>query len=352
MSIPSLERLVNLFKSRDINAGCTNESFEEILLKINSSSTIDITQQLLERLHNRSFTRTETKAFLSSYMIISNPDDIFSEFKELEKVLFDTAKKLVNKFDQILTNRTDLIEYTSIYNKYIELFRSWQNGDKDKMRSVLAQSYYELEETQRAVLAASNGEITPDVEIWGNEISNQKRQIEDAVKVLSGNFDREELMGYLPEEAEIVYRDEVFAVAEKAYWDSFEQELEEKNYKRVITLLTEIRTRLTNFTPNRGDLKNELDEYIDVELIEQMITHNAYSNNDLVSLVFYILDRILALEAPAENASTEELKNEIIGMCERGETHIKMLPFVLRNICYKLDKIEDDLEEFYSNIRT
>jgi hypothetical protein len=140
----------------------------------------------------------------------------------------------------------------------------------------------------------------------------------------------------------------------RAFFDVLTSKLnsEPPDYEWVVRLYSEIRTRLANLTPTRQDLRAELEEAMDVELFDQMLRNNAYSAENLHTLVKFVFTRMASLEAPARNVSTSAMLGELQAELQRpGCTFASFVPHFLRSTHVKLDEIETDIANFHQDMR-
>lgn len=145
--------------------------------------------------------------------------------------------------------------------------------------------------------------------------------------------------------------DEVENIIENAFWDVFKESLvrfesntlNEQDIQWIISLLIEIRDLINNLTPNNQTFVNETNENFDIQFIEQRIRNNSMDNNYLNQLLFFIMDRILSLQAAIDDISTKRwiyLTKEIL----KYDCHYyDLLPIYFKIVYTKLNKIRDQL---------
>ena len=93
-----------------------------------------------------------------------------------------------------------------------------------------------------------------------------------------------------------------------AYWDSFQEKLsrETPDYLVIIPLLKDIQNMLFLCIPNRYDIHVEIRENIDIDLIQQMVEHNAIDTNDIIKISKYIIYLIEQYQAKSEDSNTKK----------------------------------------------
>ena len=76
----------------------------------------------------------------------------------------------------------------------------------------------------------------------------------------------------------------------KSFWDLIKQDLEKSPPETLnfINNIKELINTIIGCVPNKVEYREEINRVIDVELIDQMIKHNAYRYDDLVKVVEYV----------------------------------------------------------------
>lgn len=92
----------------------------------------------------------------------------------------------------------------------------------------------------------------------------------------------------------------------QAYWEKVTQTLLMGDFSPFLVLVQELADRLISMTPSRADLKDEILGSLDVALLKQVLSKDLLDSQLLFSILRFAGRRILCLEAPARNASTEK----------------------------------------------
>ena len=369
--------MVNKFQELNIKMERTPSSstFEQFALRLNSSNTINLTQELLLKIQKLKLadhlsplqklgdTKITVRTFLSAYMIILYPNDIFAIKGTEEEMLLKSANSMIEIFEKICEdiktnqefNQELLGKFKIEHKKYIEIFDGWKKRDASKFISILSRSYYELEMTQKLILQQAVNEERAkrdDEEIWCTEINKQKEQIIKQLKIVGGEKAVNELDNYVPDTTAQMSMQEVYETAEKAFWDSFEQELKEKKYDRIINMLNEIIERLKSYTPRKESLRIEIEEGININNVKESLEKTKDIDKDGLKDIFtFVVNRIKMYESPAENDSTELWREGLYRRLNQDNMdYSKVLPLIFKGIFNKLDKIEKDISSFLKKI--
>eukprot|EP00735_Rhodelphis_limneticus_P001031 TRINITY_DN11579_c0_g1::TRINITY_DN11579_c0_g1_i1::g.22112::m.22112 TRINITY_DN11579_c0_g1::TRINITY_DN11579_c0_g1_i1::g.22112 ORF type:complete len:772 (+),score=116.62,sp/Q9NUJ3/T11L1_HUMAN/28.43/3e-15,Tcp11/PF05794.8/2.3e-48,Peptidase_C70/PF12385.3/72,Peptidase_C70/PF12385.3/1.1 TRINITY_DN11579_c0_g1_i1:45-2360(+) len=131
---------------------------------------------------------------------------------------------------------------------------------------------------------------------------------------------------------------------EDLYWNWFQSELQKTppNYKVALDMLIEIKGEISSLTPNRQDLQHSLNEYLDEQLLHQMLEHDALDYETFGRLVSYVCQRILDLEAPARNDETRQWLSEVGKRLQAHEKVDTLLPEALKFLYGRLKLIHAD----------
>ena len=327
-----------------------------IISKINTKETVKITGDMLKQIHEvinkKEFVNEKnTKKFLSAYMIINNSEQIFAFKDKNESDLLQISINIITQLNNIfIEKKKEVCEiFVKMFNEYLNIFDKWRKKDASKLVNTLSVAYQELISTKKFLLRSDNAsdkKVKDLVQNIDKQIENIKKHTsyvtneknENSIKILEKNF---------KEKAEILNKDEIMEIAKKAFWDTFKEELEENKYDRVGKLLDEVKEKIKAFTPNRKDLKDEINDSIDTELIMQMINNSAFSSEDFFKLTKYLITKIKSLEAPIDDKDTDEWEKELLSLCTDGKKYHEILPFFFKILFTKIEKIQTDIIEFY-----
>ena len=137
----------------------------------------------------------------------------------------------------------------------------------------------------------------------------------------------------------------------KAFYDLLEKRVADPpDYKWITRLYQEIRDRLCNILVMLGRkdryVYKEIKESMDVELFEQMISHNAFSYEDFYKLIEYVFHKCKQLGSPARDIETDEKLNEIKEFISNGNaTFATIVPMFIKNANYCIDNIYSDMKK-------
>ena len=137
----------------------------------------------------------------------------------------------------------------------------------------------------------------------------------------------------------------------KAFYDLLEKRVADPpDYKWITRLYQEIRDRLCNILVMLGRkdryVYKEIKESMDVELFEQMISHNAFSYEDFYKLIEYVFYKCKQLGSAARDIETDEKLNEIKEFISSGNaTFATIVPMFIKNANHCIDNIYSDMKK-------
>jgi hypothetical protein len=117
----------------------------------------------------------------------------------------------------------------------------------------------------------------------------------------------------------------------EAYWASVTRTLLAGDATPLLVLVQELAERLISITPSRADLAAEVTEALDVALLEQVLARDLLDSRLLFSMLRFAGERILWLEAPARNESTQawlaqlaDLEARVLGRARGGAVRLSL----------------------------
>ena len=179
-------------------------------------------------------------------------------------------------------------------------------------------------------------------------LEKNQEKIKDLVKKIGGTEGMKQFEGYSPvifdKSAINNLQEQVETTYKKAYWDRLKEDINNKNYDSLLLILEEIRARIALMTPKRIDVHQRIAEFIDIELIKQMLEHDAMDNKFIVGLVNYIIITLKELEAPVQNDKTEKWREDTLKLLESTEDIPNFLAKFFQKVFDKIEIIENEIK--------
>eukprot|EP00511_Aplanochytrium_stocchinoi_P003754 CAMPEP_0204842776 /NCGR_PEP_ID=MMETSP1346-20131115/47584_1 /ASSEMBLY_ACC=CAM_ASM_000771 /TAXON_ID=215587 /ORGANISM="Aplanochytrium stocchinoi, Strain GSBS06" /LENGTH=744 /DNA_ID=CAMNT_0051981803 /DNA_START=416 /DNA_END=2650 /DNA_ORIENTATION=+ len=160
----------------------------------------------------------------------------------------------------------------------------------------------------------------------------------DENKNKNGDSVNEVIRGNAGDGTEMIYR-------------RFTDDLRQGKYEKLVAVLINIRERLIQLTPNRTDLKNQLNDAIDESLIRQQLKEKAFDKKSLFNIISFLGQRIINLQAPARNEDTnmwlKKLNEAHMDASNDWET---LTPAAVNYALNEIAKIELDMANFHLSV--
>lgn len=320
--------------------------------------------------------------FLTCFLISKHYKEIFDNFDDQEKLLIEISSNLVKATNNLLNNmnkyctkgcdvsynleylRSENKELIEFINKYYSYFDKWKKTDEIKLINNLIKAYWELEIN---IFHAEND--NQHVKTETNTLENNKKiltiqkeqgEIINKIKQIGGEDGIQHFNNFVPVFFDEKYFNNLFKQItdnyHKAYWDILRQELENNDFNGVLKILKEIKTLFKNLLPNSNKFHIELDEYMDIDFIAQLINNNVFDKNNLDGIVSYIISNLKKLQSPSDDKDTENWEKEVKEILDKGESYANFLPSFFKVVLDKLIKINNQVKiikdsELYNNIK-
>lgn len=140
----------------------------------------------------------------------------------------------------------------------------------------------------------------------------------------------------------------------KAYWDSIEATLSEKeniDVEWLSRLYQEIPDRIIRWIKKDSDFSKEVRASFDKDLFVQMIKNDAFHGIDLLALVENTYSFIGQIQSAARDKILSESKDKILKLSQREDcTFAKLTVLFLRESHMLLDFVDEDMKSVFRNI--
>ena len=115
----------------------------------------------------------------------------------------------------------------------------------------------------------------------------------------------------------------------------------------LLSVLDELRFKICEMIPNRHDLHENLYEHIDIDLLEQMLNHDAVDSTYIFNTVQFIINQLKELDCIEDEPYYEIWRTQINKRLQDTECRLYiLLPIFLRETFFRVDKIEYSIKMF------
>ena len=298
------------------------EKFNDIARQLMNKENIQIGKSIIETLKCDSY--LNARDLLSIFLLHKFPKDTLGELS------IESNKNVYNSVDILL--KTEFKDNESLklkLIKYVYYFKDWKKEDLSILKNQLFNEYHQL-----TVDIANCEKEEEDKKVIFEE--TQKKILECAHQIGGEEF-VSEIQSYSPV---LIKTDDLQEQYDKAYYDVFIKEFEEKKFEKTIGLIEFIKKTLKALKPSEGI---KLEKNIDLPYIHHKLNFDKFSNKMGVELFDYILDVIKTVQSPSNDEELEKI---------RVELKIKELfvPDILMKTMGLVKNIINDLENLQSSM--
>ena len=318
------------------------KSFDDLTTLLRQTDFITSVNELMNNLFslfsNKTYTNQQTRKFLSSYVVAFHKEEVLNN-DNFANHLFESGNKLVNTLCDLferpenLCDRRLLAEFLKSESEYLAFFDHWKARDQLILIRPMIKTTVDINH-----ILENSKTLTNERRM---EYTMMKRVIRRKVKTIVGQRGLEML-----DSGEVTYfKDEkVFSDVEqtvrRAFWDVVEENINNNNFEQIGFLLTDIKKFFHTFLPNREDMRTDIDEHIDEELVVQMLSNGSFGGDEIVSMMLFIIGYLERLQAPSEDEDTRLFKENVMSQLQRGEQLSKTLRYFFTTVFEKLEKIK------------
>ena len=242
-------------------------------------------------------------------------------------------------------------EFFRNFNEYLNSFNEWKEMDKECLIYNLSRTYFFLEKDfEKEKRTEENKEL---YDLTKKNIKSEKEKTLEKILSLDRSLGNEKFLSYqklLNEGREMELKHEEFIEKlvesftknmKKSFWDLMKKDLKKTppDTNSFINNLKELINTIISVSPRSKNIRDEIINVIDVELIDQMIKHNAYRYSDLEGIVEYVNKLLWEYQAPAEDEITREYEINIKQMMDNRENIIDVLVYFMSFTMEKFENI-------------
>jgi hypothetical protein len=118
-----------------------------------------------------------------------------------------------------------------------------------------------------------------------------------------------------------------------------------KDPSMFLSSLQDLIRRVSSLTPNRKDLQDRLIESFDMELLNQMIVHNAMNVEDCLKLFYHLFVSILRLQAPVRSELSKRWWKQFIEDAKKCNSFQDFVDFIPQFFTYTAQMIDEILRD-------
>ena len=290
--------------------------FEEMARKLFKKDILDLAKLVLTNCNLEQ--EIKPRDLLSCWIISKFPtESVGAKNIQYHQALLQKAYFLNNIENMSLLKKA--------IQEYIVEFNKWKDADLQQLTDDIFQRYHQL-----------TVDIMNAPEESKEYLNQCKQQLLVSAKQIGGPELVNKILSYSPV---VIDTEELQSQYDKAFWDIFTQEYNNKKYDILYSLLENIKDMYCTLTPSRSE---HIKSIIDVDFIKQRISNDAYTPYELKNLTNNIFDIIKSLQSPGRDDELEEFRSSLQENNLNFPEILKKIVELTRLIVIDLQKLKRD----------
>ena len=276
------------------------------------------------------YTRTNTKQFLSHYIVYYFPNEVFGETNPIAERLFEASKTLYNTH---LKKESLSIEFVNALNEYTISLIEWQRFDKEQLIGTYRDAYRLLSE----IKVSSPIEIQEPIEKLELTLNKHTTQIfgKDAQKILNNE---EEIQKNMLNEDTLRIEKFVYDSLHDLYWKDIAKQLEENCFDNLCTVIEDVKVCMLSLLSQKNQTKrDEIESCLDVAFLKNVL-NVGMAQKQVKCLLKYCLTFLREYGQPCHDSEIDDLTKttDLLYTTEVKNT-IQLLVNIIREIANRIN---------------
>jgi hypothetical protein len=308
------------------------DSFNNLSTRLINTDVIGETLLALQTI-NPSYTRTNTRHFLSHYIVYYFPNEVVSETEKGDVLL----KKSKNLYNTHLNN--DPFDFVNALNEYMLCFNEWQKIDKEKLAETYRDTYRLLSE----IKVSSPIEIQEPIEKLENTLNKHTSQIfgKNAQKILEIDNNEEDMLHI---------EKFIYDSLHDLYWQDITKQLEENSFENLCTVIEDVKLCMLSLCQKNQNKCDEIEACLDVAFLKNVL-NVGMAQKQVKCLLKYCLTFLREYGQPCHDSEIDELiKTTDLLYTPDVINTIQLLVNIIREIASRIKVLVAVVDEFVSNL--
>ena len=312
------------------------DSFNNLSTRLINTNVIGETLLALQKL-NPSYTRANTKQFLSHYIVYYFPNEVVGERNSITEPLIKASQNLYSVFNN------EPLEFVNALNDYTISFTEWQRFDKEKLAGTYRDAYRLLSE----IKVSSPIEIQEPIEKLENTLNKHTSQIfgKNAQKILE--IDNEETLRKETLRKETLRVEKfVYDSLHDLYWQDITKQLEENCFENLCTVIEDVKVCMLSLCQKNQRKRDEIEACLDVAFLKNVL-NVGMAQKQVKCLLKYCLTFLREYGQPCHDSEMDELTKttDLLYTPEITNT-IQLLVNIIREIASRINVLVAVVDEF------
>ena len=312
------------------------DTFNSLSSCLINSNMLGDTLSALQKI-KPSYTRTNTKQFLSHYIVYYFPTEVVGETNLISERLIEASKNLYNTH----LKKESSIEFVNALNEYTISLIEWQRFDKEQLIGTYRDAYRLLSE----IKVSSPIEIQEPIEKLENTLNKHTSQIfgKDAKKILDNE---EETRKNILQEDTLRIEKIVYESLHNIYWQDIAKQLEENCFDNLCTVIEDVKVCMLSVCQKNQTKCDEIESCLDVAFLKNVL-NVGIAQNQVKCLLKYCLTFLREYGQPCYDSEIDELikTTDLLYTTEVKNT-IQLLINIIRQIVVRNNVLVSVIDEF------
>ena len=312
------------------------DTFNNLSSCLINANLIDDTLLALRQI-NTSYTRTNTRKFLSHYIVYYFPNEVVGETSPVAESLIKACKNLYN------THLASSPDFVNALNEYILSFTEWQKFDKEKLAGTYRDAYRLLSE----IKVSSPIEIQEPIEKLESTLNKHTSQIfgKNVQKILDVNQNEEIPKDMLPKDMLRVEKF-VYDSLHYLYWQDISKQLEENSFENLCTVIEDVKVCMISLCQKNQKKRDEIESFLDVAFLKNVL-NVGMAQKQVKCLLKYCLTFLREYGQPCHDSEMDELSKTTDSLYTPEVTNnIQLLVNIIREIASRINVLVAVVHEF------
>lgn len=297
------------------------------------------------------FNDKTTKVFLISYTILFHSEVINDRNDDYSKKISLLTQTLVSSFEDLFEQKLSMKSYEVFHKNlinYYNFFEEWKKRDALILIRPLLETCFTID---LYIEQLKKSDDKPNKEQNILDLERQKKRVLTNIKIMSGedgiNFYKIKELPYFLDEK--IFTD-TEKVVRKAFWDVFEENMDEKKYVQVPELLNDIKDFIKSLVRNEKFIE-DFNSHIDIDIVSLSIKNNNFIIDNVKLYIYYLIKKLTELQQPSEDKNTELFLDNINKMIDNNDNLSKILRYFFENYFKKLENIKYVMARISNSIK-
>ena len=285
---------------------------------------------------NPSYTRSNTKQFLSHYIVYYFPNEVIGETNAISENLIKASQNLYNTHF-----KNEPLDFVNALEDYMLSFSEWQRFDKEKLAETYRDAYRLLSE----IKVSSPIEIQEPIEKLENTLNKHTAQIFGKNVQNMVEIDKDMLYKDILSVENFVYDS-----LHDLYWQDISKQLEKNCFDNLCTVIEDVKVCMLSLCQKNHKKRDEIESFLDVAFLKNVL-NVGMAQKQVKCLLKYCLTFLREYGQPCHDSEIDELTKttDLLYTPEVTNT-IQLLVNIIREIASRIKILVAVVDQFITNL--